>query len=65
LKAVVIALDRCERGAGNTSTLAEIEAQGVRVLSIITLHDLIEYLQDVGEVENVARLLAYQREYGV
>lgn len=65
LTTVVIALDRCERGSGKGSTLDEIESEGVRVLSIITLHDLIDYLGRVGEIENVTRLREYQQQYGV
>lgn len=64
LECVVIALDRCERGQTNQSTLKEIEAQGIRVLSIITLFDLVDYLRKNGQFQEVERLLAYQREYG-
>lgn len=64
LTTVIIALDRCERGLTNKSTLAEIQAQGIKVLSIITLFDLIEYLKNQGEHEQVKRLEAYQEEYG-
>lgn len=65
LTTVVIALDRCERGLTNQSTLAEIEAQGIRVLSIITLFDLINYLRQDGQLKEVERLLAYQAQYGI
>lgn len=61
---VVIALDRCERGLTNQSTLAEIQAQGIQVLSIITLFDLIDYLRQDGQTSEVDRLLAYQEQYG-
>lgn len=64
LTAVIIALDRCERGLTNHSTLAEIQAQGIQVLSIITLFDLIDYLKQQGEHAQVKRLEAYQEEYG-
>ncbi|ARG97798.1 orotate phosphoribosyltransferase [Legionella micdadei] len=64
LTGVVIALDRCERGQTHQSTLKEIEAQGIRVLSIITLFDLIDYLRKNNQTQDVERLLAYQREYG-
>ncbi|ASQ45571.1 orotate phosphoribosyltransferase [Legionella clemsonensis] len=65
LTGVIIALDRCERGLANQSTLAEIKAQGIQVFSIITLFDLIAYLQANGQLEHVERLKIYQREYGV
>ncbi|MBA2656107.1 MAG: orotate phosphoribosyltransferase [Tatlockia sp.] len=64
LNCVVIALDRCERGLTMQSTLAEIQAQGIEVLCIISLGDLINYLQNDGQVNEVARLQAYQDQYG-
>lgn len=65
LTTVVIALDRCERGLSDKSTLAEIQAQGIQVLSIINLFDLIAYLKKQGEEERVKQLEAYQNEYGI
>ena len=65
LTAVVIALDRCERGLGQGSTLAEIQQEGIQVYSIITLFDLIDYLQADGKHEQVHKLQTYQRTYGV
>ena len=64
LTAVVIALDRCERGANERSTLEEIQEQGIQVFSIITLIDLIDYLNAHGEQEQVKRLKVYQEQYG-
>ena len=64
LTTVIIALDRCERGVGHRSTLAEIQDQGIQVLSIITLFDLIDYLNHQGEHQQVKRLQAYQLEFG-
>ncbi len=64
LNAVVIALDRCEHGLTSQSTVAEIKAQGIQVLSIITLDDLIAYLEQEGKDKEVERLRGYQREYG-
>ncbi len=64
LTAVVIALDRCERGNTHQSTLTEIENQGIRVLSIITLFDLIDYLERHHEHHLVKQLQQYQELYG-
>lgn len=64
LTTVIIALDRCERGLTTHSTLAEIEAEGIQVCSIITLFDLIDYLTSEGEHEQVERMNAYQQQYG-
>ena len=64
LTTVVIALDRCERGQGQRSTLAEIQDEGIQVYSIITLFDLIDYLKKQGEYEHVEKLQTYQKTYG-
>ena len=64
LTAVIIALDRCERGATNQSTLAEIKAQGIQVFSIISFFDLIDYLNRHGQHQHVQRLQDYQQQYG-
>lgn len=64
LTTVVIALDRCERGQTDQSTLAEIRNQGINVYSIINLFDLIEYLKNNNEVGQVQQLEAYQEHYG-
>lgn len=64
VSAVVIALDRCERGETPQSTLAEIQNQGIRVLSIITLFDLIDYLKRHNEHHQVQQLQHYQELYG-
>ncbi|MDP3704471.1 MAG: orotate phosphoribosyltransferase [Legionellaceae bacterium] len=65
VSAVVIALDRCERGLTNQSTLAEIKAQGIEVFSIITLFDLIDYLEQQRDQALVAKLREYHAVYGV
>lgn len=64
LSTVVIALNRCERGLGQQSTLEEIEAQGIRVLSIITLFDLIDFLQASQQQTELEKLLNYHSQYG-
>jgi orotate phosphoribosyltransferase len=64
LTAVVIALDRCERGLSKTSTVCEIKNQGINVFSIITLHDLIDYLEIHGHHDEINRVKEYQSQYG-
>lgn len=64
LTGVIIALDRCERGLTNTSTLNEIKAQGIDVYSIINLFDLIDYLKTHNEQDQVKKLETYQATYG-
>lgn len=63
LTGVIIALDRCEKGLTDTSTLAEIRAQGIAVYSIIDIYDLIHYLENEHMFEQVNQLKAYQSQY--
>lgn len=60
VEAVLIALDRCERGLTSQSTLAEIQAEGIAVYSIINVFDLIEYLEKTGSITEAKRLREYQ-----
>lgn len=65
IRGVIIALDRQERGLDNRSAIADIQSEGISVLSIITLADLIAYLKKHGEHELLDRMKAYQKQYGV
>lgn len=56
---VVVALDRCERGSASQSTLNEIKAKGIEVLSIITVFDLIAYLETHQEHEKAQTVRNY------
>lgn len=64
LTGVIIALDRCERGASELSTLSEIKNQGIAVYSIITVYDLMEYLEQEQAIEQLTELKEYQERYG-
>lgn len=63
---VVIALDRQERGKGETSAIQEVERDyGLRVASIVGLQQLVEYLG--GQSDQAAALEAirvYRETYG-
>jgi orotate phosphoribosyltransferase len=62
----IIALDRQERGAGERSAVEEVgDLFGIPVLSILTLDDLIEYLQQQAEGLPLAALRRYRDRYGV
>ncbi|MFC0049329.1 orotate phosphoribosyltransferase [Rheinheimera tilapiae] len=67
LAGVLIALDRQERGKGELSAIQEVERDfGTKVVSIIGLKDLIQYLE--GKPEMAAHLdavKAYRAEFGV
>ncbi|NNG12369.1 MAG: orotate phosphoribosyltransferase [Halobacteria archaeon] len=67
LAGVVIALDRQERGQGERSAIQEVEAGfGIRVISIIRLEHLLEYLLEKPERDDeVAKILAYREQYGI
>ena len=64
---VVIGLNRQERGSGELSAIQEVEKEyAVPVISIVDLQQIVVYLQaQEGLVENVAKIEAYRRQYGV
>ena len=64
---VVIALDRQERGRDARSAIQEVEETlGIRVISIVKLEHLAQYLLDrTDRTEEVEKILAYRAEYGV
>jgi len=64
---VVIALDRMERGRGERSAVQEVEQElQLPVASIVTLDDLVSYLETRGEMARELRgVTGYRRQYGV
>jgi len=67
LTGVVIALDRQERGRDRRSAIQEVEESlGINVTSIVTLANVLEYLQaSKGQDEDISRIQAYREQYGV
>ncbi|KAI9017081.1 phosphoribosyltransferase-like protein [Gaertneriomyces semiglobifer] len=68
LSGVLIALDRQEKGTGtDLSAIQQVEKEyGVPVVSIVTLGDVLEYLQEVGGFDTaVAGIKAYREEWGI
>lgn len=67
LAGVLIALDRQERGKGELSAIQEIERDySAKVISIITLGDLISYLsKQPGQEEALAKVSSYREQYGI
>ncbi|MDP2132829.1 MAG: orotate phosphoribosyltransferase [Sulfuritalea sp.] len=65
--AVLIALDRQERGQGELSAVQEVERNyGIPVISVASLTDLIEYLPGHPELESkLAAVRAYRLRYGI
>ena len=64
---VVIGLDRCERGVGDTSAVDEVRRTlGLQVKSVITMHDIIEWLSEQPEMlESLNLMHQYREQYGV
>ena len=65
--AVLIALDRQEKGSGDKSAIQEVQDDyGIKVSSIITLDDLIDYLEADEQFNGYLPMMkAYRDEYGV
>lgn len=65
--AVVIGLDRCERGKGERSAVQEVrEELGMQVVSVISMHDIIDWLESSGEhSQHLDAMRAYRDRYGV
>lgn len=64
VRAVIIALDRCEKGSQDISTLTEIRNQGIEVKSIINFFDLLEYTKSIAREDILLSLEKYHSLYG-
>jgi orotate phosphoribosyltransferase len=64
---VVIALDRQERGQNGPSAVQEVEqVHGIPVISIVTLADLVAYLEQSGALRReLEAVRGYQAEFGL
>ena len=66
LSGVLIALDRQERGQGELSAIQEVERDfNTRVVAIVSLNDVVEYLVEQGEHDSVTKINAYREQYGI
>ena len=67
LAGVLIALDRQERGQSDLSAIQEVERDsGAKVTAIVTLTDLIDYLEDAQlDEKSLQAIKAYQAQYGI
>ena len=64
--AVLIALDRQERGQGPKSAVQEVEELfGLPVVSILKLADLISFLETTGNSAQLAAVRSYREQYGI
>ncbi|MEH0667540.1 orotate phosphoribosyltransferase [Vibrio scophthalmi] len=67
LAGVLVAIDRQEKGKGDLSAIQEVERDfGCAVISIVSLGDLVTYLEEKGDAaEHLAAVKAYRAEYGI
>ncbi|MGR5068787.1 MULTISPECIES: orotate phosphoribosyltransferase [Vibrio] len=67
LAGVLVAIDRQEKGKGALSAIQEVERDfGCAVISIVSLSDLITYLEEKGDAtEHLDAVKAYRAEYGI
>ncbi|REL34038.1 orotate phosphoribosyltransferase [Thalassotalea euphylliae] len=67
LSGVLIALDRQEKGKGELSAIQEVERDfGTKVISIVTLGDLISYLEEQDDMADaLAAIKQYREDYGI
>lgn len=62
---LVVALDRQERGQGDTSAIQELRAEGLDVRTIVTLDDVLQFARTTQSADQVAAIEAYRDQYGV
>lgn len=67
LAGVLVAIDRQEKGKGELSAIQEVERDfGCAVISIVSLGDLVVYLEEKGNnQDHLEAVKAYRAEYGV
>ena len=66
-RAVVIGVDRCERGTGERSSVQQVQEDcGVDVISEITMHDIVEWLETRDDArQHLDAMYQYREQYGV
>ncbi|HHX8648538.1 orotate phosphoribosyltransferase [Vibrio antiquarius] len=67
LAGVLVAIDRQEKGKGELSAIQEVERDfGCAVISIVSLGDLVTYLEEKGDAaEHLEAVKTYRSEYGI
>ena len=63
--AVTIALDRQEKGQGELSAIQELMQEGVKVVPIIKLEDIMSYLESKGDSTQLEAVTKYRNQYGI
>ncbi len=63
---VLVALDRQERGNGALSAIQEVEKQyNIPVHALMTMQDLMDYLNQHNQTDDLARMQDYRAKYGI
>ncbi len=63
--AIVVGLDRQERGRGNLSAIAELEQEtGTPVISIANLAHIMQFLGAKGDETTLENVRSYRKQYG-
>ena len=63
--AVTVALDRQEKGQGDLSAIQELEQLGVTAIPIIRLENILEYLAEANQPEQLRAIENYRDQYGI
>ena len=66
-RGVLVAIDRQERGNGDLSAIQEVERDyGVRVISVVNLDNILEYLREQGTFSSeIIEIGSYRERYGI
>ena len=62
---VTIALDRQEKGQGESSAIQELEGLGIHVVPIIQLAHILKYLEANDQTEHLEAVSQYRNRYGI
>ena len=63
---VLVALDRQEKGQGDLSAIEEVQQElEIPVHALITMKDLMDYLETKGDQEALAKMEDYRVKYGI
>ena len=71
IRGVIVSVDRCEKGKGESSATKEVsDALGLAIYPIVTIHEVIQYLSEPNSSgftlseDLLTRMNAYLEEYG-
>lgn len=66
VQGILIALDRKERGQGDLSAIQELQQNlNIPIKALIDIDDLIAYIQDHGNADQLRQMQNYRQQYGI